>query len=421
MRKSLVLIITIACVGALIIFFRSNNRSENSEYFIYEVSPGSFESKVVTSGEIQTVNSEFITLPKELYSGNVRIYDIKITNLIEEGTQVDSGDFVASLDHAVVINEINSKQTTLEERIVSLEDARMDTSLLLNNLRNEILNSTDNLEEKKIIVEQSIYESPAVQRQTQMDLERAERALNQLLGNYELQKRKAEQRISSIKSEINLINRDINELENVFNSLNIVAPKSGMVIYLRDRMGEKMKVGSMVSRWSPEIAQLPDFSELLSRTYINEVDISKIKIGQKVKVGIDAFPDKIFDGEVSTVSNIGQNVPRKNTKVFEVDILISGSDSLLKPSMTTKNTIETARFDSVLFIPIDAVYTEDSIKYVFTINDIRKEIYPGISNENFVVIDSGLNVGDKIYLNPPSSSSEWDLIGLDGKIKKTEP
>ena len=55
---------------------------------------------------------------------------------------------------------------------------------------------------------------------------------------------------------------------------------------------------------------------MLSTTYVNEIDISSIKVGQKVILGIDAMPEKELEGEVVSVANIGQPMPRSDAKVF---------------------------------------------------------------------------------------------------------
>jgi HlyD family secretion protein len=83
-------------------------------------------------------------------------------------------------------------------------------------------------------------------------------------------------------------------------------------------------------------------------------------------VGIDAFPDKEFDGIVTSVANIGQVLPGGDSKVFEVTIRILGSDPQLRPAMTTSNAITTDVLNDVIFIPLDAIFKNDSVQYVYT-------------------------------------------------------
>ena len=79
-----------------------------------------------------------------------------------------------------------------------------------------------------------------------------------------------------------------------------------MVIYYRDRGGAKRKIGSSISPWDPVVATLPDMSTMISKTYVNEIDVSKVKPGQKVEIIVDAFPEKRYTGVVTSVANIGE-------------------------------------------------------------------------------------------------------------------
>jgi hypothetical protein len=205
-------------------------------------------------------------------------------------------------------------------------------------------------------------------------------------------------------------------LNEVYNALRIKAPKAGMVIYGRDRTREKIKVGSAVSPWRPVIATLPDLSSMHSLTYVNEIDISKIETGQKVTIGIDALPDVRLDGEVISVANIGQPMPKSDAKVFEVKIKVMGDVSNLKPAMTTSNIIQTGIFEDTIFIPSETVFENDSLQYVFLESNsiITKQIVDlGDENENFVLVRKGLKEDDKILLSPPENEEDLAFRGME--------
>jgi len=201
----------------------------------------------------------------------------------------------------------------------------------------------------------------------------------------------------------------------ILHEFTIYAPKSGMVIYRRGWDGQKQGVGSQISVWEPIVAELPNLREMKSKTYVNEIDISKVKVNQEVRVGVDAFPDKKFSGKVIEVANIGQQLPNSNAKVFEVGIEVNEFDSILRPAMTTKNEILTSSIDSVLFIPLDCVQSNDSLSYIYA-GSYRKQVILGRSNENEVVIMAGLEAGEDIYLVPPSDAEDYKLIRLDAEV-----
>jgi hypothetical protein len=188
-----------------------------------------------------------------------------------------------------------------------------------------------------------------------------------------------------------------------------------MVIYQRDWEGKKRGIGSTVSAWENVVATLPNLREMITKTYVNEIDISKVKVGQKVNIGIDAFPDKKFTGEVIEVANIGEQIRNSNEKVFEVKIAVNEYDSIVRPAMTTKNTIITDEIVSVLFIPLEAMFNNDSIQYVI-VGKTKKQVITGKSNENEIVVLAGLTVGENVLLSTPSDADDYDYEMLSEEI-----
>ena len=204
-----------------------------------------------------------------------------------------------------------------------------------------------------------------------------------------------------------------NEIESILQKFEIRAPASGMVIYKRERNGQKRTVGSQINLWDLVVAELPDLSVLNSRTFVNEIDISKIKTGQIVRIGVDAFPEKKYTGEVIEVANIGEQLPNTDAKVFEVIIRMNEKDDILRPSMTTSNQIVTKEYDNVLFIPLETVHSNDSSTYVFRKNGIQQIVVLGEANENAIIVEKGLNAGDELYLSMPSQPELFRLEGLE--------
>jgi len=167
------------------------------------------------------------------------------------------------------------------------------------------------------------------------------------------------------------------------------------------------------------VAALPDLSKMISKTYVTEIDISKVKQGQKAIVTIDAFPDKKLNGIVREVANIGEQIQGSNAKVFEVVIDITEFDSILRPAMTTKNQIITKEFKDVLYVPSEAVHTEGKTTFVYSQGN-KVEVKTGDSNENHIIIEEGLEEGDEVLLTIPPTPEKWKLIPLSGREKKPE-
>jgi hypothetical protein len=177
-------------------------------------------------------------------------------------------------------------------------------------------------------------------------------------------------------------------------------------------MGSKRKVGSSISPWDNVVATLPDMSSMMSKTYVNEIDVSKVKMGQHVEIVVDAFPEKSYTGTVTSVANIGEQLPNADAKVFEVLIEVDGSDPILRPSMTTGNKIITKTIKDITYIPLESVQAgADSIPFVYMKNGTRQVVVLGESNENNVVIEQGLQPGVQIYLSTPEKPENFKLVG----------
>ncbi len=413
-KKRTFIVLGVLIVLLSLVYFRMNKKSD-TEVITCKVVKGLIEIKVQTSGQLEAEKSENIVVPSELASRNVGIYEIKIADLIEEGSVVDSGQFIATLDHKVIEEVLTKAKEEMDLALVALQDAKMDSSLTLSNFRDQLINSTSDVEEKKIIVAESVYESPSVIKKAEMDLEKVVRKLEQDKKGFELKERQAKSKVDRTALELQQKNQKIDELMKLSDALTIKAPKKGMVIYAKDRMGSKIQVGASVSTWNPIIATLPDMTKLISKTYVNEIDISKIKNGQKVTLSIDAFPEKELKGEVFAVANIGQPMPKSDAKVFEVKIRVSGFDPLLKPAMTTSNTIVTGVFNDQLIIPSEAVYANDSVKYVYLKKkDIVRQIVDlGGENENYIIVNKGLAEGDELTLNEPEKPGDIKTVGWE--------
>jgi len=412
-RRTLLTIIVAAAILAIIIIYSIFSGKEKSIILETQAMRGRFEVAVMVTGELQALNQTEIRAPMQLRSHNLRIRSIKIQSLIPEGTVVDSGAWVATLDRSEADNSLKDIADEMEKNESALLRTRLDTTMTLRQLRDELINLKFNMEEAEIALEWSQYEPPATIRQAKITLDKATRAFEQAEKNYILKVQQSEADMREAAINLSRTQRQKEEMEEVLKQFDIHAPAPGMVIYQREWNGQKRTAGSEISTWDLTVATLPDLSVMISKTYVNEIDISKIKNGQKVNIGVDAFPEKSYTGAVYEVANIGEQLPNTDAKVFEVRIRVNEQDSILRPSMTTSNRIVTKVYDDVLYIPLEAVRTNDSLSYVYTRSGYRQIVVLGETNENAVIVEQGLEEGDKLYLSQPENEESFKFAGLE--------
>jgi HlyD family secretion protein len=418
MKKTIIITAAVAVVAIIIMIVVNRVNSKKDIANLYATAQkGQFDIVVTTTGELQAENSTDIYGPEFTQSRNIRAMDIKITDLVPEGTEVKAGDYVATLDRTSFDNSLKDELERLTTYETNLEVKVLDTAVNLSNLRDNIKNLKFSVEEAEITLQQSKYEPPTTIRQAEISLDKSKRSLEQNVRGYALKVEQARSDMRTMKTQLTEQRQRVADLQQVLSKFVITAPSSGMVIYKRDRSGSKRKVGSSISPWDNVVATLPDMSSMMSKTYVNEIDVSKVKTGQRVDIVVDAFPEKKYTGTVTSVANIGEQLPNADAKVFEVQIKVDGSDLILRPSMTTGNKIITKTINDVTYIPLESVQAgQDSIPFVYLKNGSRQIVVLGESNENNVVVEQGLEAGTVIYLNTPDEPEKFSkLIGEELK------
>jgi uncharacterized membrane protein len=415
MKKTIIItgIVVAAAFLALFIFNKITQKKGTASLFA-EASQGRFELAVTTAGELVAENSVDISAPVLTMQRDIRAMNVKIQDLIPEGTEVQKGDWVATLDRTEFDNTLKDERDRVTTVRTELEMALLDTAVTLSNQRDQIENQIHTVEEAKITLRNSKYEPPTTIRQAEISYDKAQRVLEQLRRSYTLAVAQSETKIRNIRTRLNRFERRVSDYEEVLAGFVVTAPSSGMIIYKKDRLGNKRKSGGTINPMDRVVATLPDLSAMLSKVYISEIEISKVKTGLPVNVTVDAFPDKSYTGSVFSVANIGEKLPNSDSKVFEVMIKIDGSDYALRPAMTTNNKIIINVLDNVTYIPNECIHTgTDSIPVVYTRNGLKQIVVPGMANDKEIVIENGLKPGTVLYLEIPENPDKFRLAGED--------
>ena len=413
MNKKYILIAIAMAIIAVVTYTFTSGASNESIDIVAEAKKGEFVIAITTTGELEAKNAIKITGPSGLRAA--RIWNVKIDKIVDEGTVVNKGDFVASLDASELSDRIRNSENEYQQSLSKYTQTKLDTALTLRQSRDELINLEFAVQERKLVLEQSKYEPPATIKQAEIDLTKAKRAFNQAKENYQLKKQKAVAQMQEAYAELSEDKSEKEFLEELRTKFRIQAPENGMVIYVREYDGTKKGEGSSIGAWDPTVATLPDLSTMISTTYVNEVDIRKVAKGQYVNIGLDAFPDKKLTGEVISVANVGEQRPNSDAKVFEVKVVINKSDTTLRPAMSTANEIITDVIKDAVYVPLEAVFNQgDSISFVYKregLNISKQEVALGKANANEVVILEGLEEGQSVFLTAPAGK-EKDPVTL---------
>ncbi len=415
---------TILVIGLLLAalaawyFLKGDTITNTGQIITTEVTQGPFKIFVNATGELKAKRSVKVHGPQGMRS--VGIYQTNITELIPEGTMVKAGDFVASLDKTELANKMQEVQTEIEKIQTQYEQTKIDTTIELKEIRDEIANLEFSMQQEELEIEKNRFEPDMIIEQSKLKLEKSERDYAQLIDKLKLKKIQSEAKMGEIDANLRQQTNKMQQYETIAMDFTVMAPEDGMLIYERTWNGKKGP-GSQISAWDPVVAELPDLSDFISVIYVNEVDISKVKKGQTVDIKVDAFPEKGFKGYVSDVANIGQQLRNQDAKVFEVTVQLNEIDSVLRPAMTTSNEVLVYSYDDVLSIPLEAYQKSDSLEYIVKKvgkNYVRQEVIAHVANDDEIIIAAGISPEDIVCLTFPPNLPELSIEMLDEVVKR---
>jgi len=424
-KKILITAGVLALVIALIAFNKIASKRGKVEVFV-EARSEVLEISISSSGELMAERSIDILGPQMVQgrtrslgrapapANNMRIQDMRIQDIVPEGTIVSRGDYIAQIERTQYENSLRDARESLQRERETLEMRLLDSAVRLTNLRDGIKNQVYAVEEAEITLAQSKFEPPAAIRKAEIDLEKQKRKLEQDTRSYERSVAQINVNIFRQNDRVSIAETTVEDLEEFLSQFTITAPSDGMVIYKRDRRGIKRRVGSTINQFDLAVATLPDLSSMLSKVYVSEIEISRVERNQKVHITIDAFPNKTFEGTVMSIANVGEQLPNSDATMFEVLIKVTDFDPALRPSMTTSNKIIIDTFYDVISIPTECIYAgSDNIPYVYLRNGKRQIVVLGRSNDRNTIIEKGLKKGTQIYIIPPENRDSFELIGQE--------
>ena len=405
-KRWLPLLVAVLVVGGPVAWYKWPSTASAAEAaLVAPVRQGTFKVVVTTTGELRARKFVQIQGPN---TQPAQIYQSKISWLIPEGTIVKEGDKIAELDRSPAATRMSAVTLDFQKAQAEFTNVSLDSALTLAQAREDVRNAEYGLEEKKIAKEQAQYEAPTIKRQAEIDYEKAQRALDQAKRNLDTKTKQAAAKVSVAAADLGRQQNNLKMVQDAVAGFTIKAPSPGMVIYVREWNGKKKGVGSQWYTFDPSVATLPDLTQMESQTYVNEVDVRKLSVGQTVQISLDADPTKRLDGKVTAVANVGEQRPNQDSKVFEVKIDVLKADTTLRPGMTTSNAIEVASVPNVLSIPLEAVTASGGYSYVYKKAGhgvVRQMIETGVMNDNEIVVRQGLAADDHVLLTTPADTA----------------
>lgn len=370
----------------------------------YTVKRDNFVSSITESGEIRAKSSQAIAAPR-IRGG------LKIIYLVEEGTYVSEGDTVARFDPTEALNKLRDAESDLERTESEKAKLIANQRSAIAQMESQLRSSELSFELSKLNLEQMKFEAEAKQAEAKLQHEKNRLSFEQVKKEFESKKIIHQSERNEMDITIRQKQSELDKAQREVDMMTLVVPNKGLVVYGTNWANGQRKFAVGDTPWGGStIIHLPDLSAMESITQVNEVDVSKVKVGQEVSVKLDAFQDSSFTGKIGNVASLGKDKEGDSQiKVFEISVDINERSDILKPGMTTSNKIIMNEIADVLFIPIEAVFERDGEKVVFVKHGSSFEpqkVELGEKGEDYIVVNSGVVAGDEVALLDPYDQPE---------------
>lgn len=378
----------------IVIFILSCHSQQSSQF--RKIKQGKFEATITETGELQAVNSRVIVMPNLGW----KYGRPKIARLIEEGSVVKAGDFVIEIDKSGIVKFLKQKENELEIAKADLKKLIVNHENQIRQVNSQLAISEASYNLEQIQAQKIRFESESKQKVSNLKLEKAEISLEKIKQQIQSTRIIQSNELKIEKLKIFKLENEIGNAKRALIRATVTAPSNGLIEYKKNRRtNQKVRVGDELWRGAPLVG-IPDLSRMKVLTKINELDIKKIHLNQKVTVRLDAFPEIPFEGEIIEVAKLCQNKEDNPLiKLFDIEILLKKSDPILKPGMTVRCEIFTSQLNNVLFVNNECIFKEDSKYFVFLKNKSdteKREVQIGSRNNKFTVIYGDLKAGQQV-------------------------
>jgi HlyD family secretion protein len=226
----------------------------------------------------------------------------------------------------------------------------------------------------------------------------------------------ARAKLNSARGQYQVQRRQKKDLEDQLDKCVLTAQKSGLVVYGGDDQNnygnqEPIREGATV-RERQTIITIPDLRRMSVNVKIHESYINKIKVGQKARITVDAYPDKPLTGEVTVVGVLPDSQNRwlnPDLKVYLTTVTLEGTNTWLKPGMSAKVEILVDHLDDAVYVPVQSIVAANGKQYCFVSGfgkPERREVQIGEFNDEFIAVKNGVKEGERVLLNPPDIPDE---------------
>jgi HlyD family secretion protein len=351
------------------------------------------------NGTTQAARSYVATTP--ILEG-AQINTMVITKLISSGSRVKSGDILVEFDPQAQMKDFLDKQNTFVSLSGQVAQKKADEEIAKAKDDSALKQAEDDLSRAKLEVQKNEIVSRIDAEKNQEALEEADATLKQLRETYEHKRASAQAAIRMLELQRDRAQEAMHYAQGNSSRMSLRSPMDGVAVFntlwLSGRM-RTVQLGDSVRPGMP-ILQVVDPSKMQVHVNVNQVDLTRLSVGQHAQIHLDAYPGLVFPGVLQQLSPVGHNGTFSDTiRNFSAMFQIQGDDPRLLPDLSAAIDLDFGKQDKALVIPRDALVEEGDKAFVYRQNGASFEkhaVHVSLMGDGEVAVDSGLSEGDVV-------------------------
>jgi len=381
------------------------------EVAVARVRRGDFIISVRTRGDIKSARSLVMKAPQ--------VPGLRIVKLAPAGRPVKKGDVVVEFDGSQQDQNVISRTTTV--RAADGDITQTKATQKINDEADAMskMSSEYDLERAKLDASKAQVLSAIEGEKNRIQVGVSEGSLQTVKASINAHQVGQTADLSRLNQRRDKAVRDLATAQGYLGMMQLRAPIDGIVNVLpnfrsQGSFGQStppFKEGD--NAWTgAEIAEIPDLSEMYVDLKLEEVDRGKLKMGQEVRIRVDAIPDKEFTAKLDWISPIAALVFRGGStaeKTFPARATITNLDGRLRPGMSASTEVIIEKESNVLLIPARASFAKNGKPTVYqqvNKNFATVPIQVGKQNDEDVIVTGGLKEGDVVTLESPADAAK---------------
>lgn len=362
----------------------------------YTVTAKDFVIEIDAFGEIEPAQATRITTPGRR--------PMMLSWLVPENTQVKAGDVIARFDSERIVRQKLEEEFAMrkiqQDILAGVAEQTQEKNEIA--VEQEFVDAEFQFVDKFAIDDLRLYSKlEIIDTLANRDFLEAKDGFLAWKESSVDEQHASEQSVLDIRKSGHA--KKLKQHQMALNQLEIKAPNDGLLLYVKDRRGEKPAVGNTVFPGSP-IAQIPDLSNLQAKLYVLANEAIELATGSTITFRLDAFPDDVLTGTVTQVSNFPQEIQRGNpTKYFTVTAAINEQDNpRLQPGRKVQATITVDQTEERIAVPLQSVIYAEEQSFVYLQDGgdfILHQVTTGRKNLHFIEIIQGVQSGQRIALS----------------------